>query len=105
MASGLNILHAIISITEKIREALDKGKFAHGVFFDLKKAFDTVNHEVLLKQLYKYGIRGNTYEWFKSYLTDRLKFVSILGFDSDKLSIKHGVPQGVGTSSFSYLHQ
>ena len=41
--------HAIISITEKIREALDKGKFACGVFVDLQKAFDTVNHEVLLK--------------------------------------------------------
>ena len=42
----------------------------------------------------QYGIRGNTYEWFKSYLTDKLQFVSILGFDSDKLSIKHGIPQG-----------
>ena len=86
--------HAIISITEKIREALDKGKFACGVFVDLQKAFDTVNHEVLLKKLYQYGIRGNTYEWFKSYLRDRLQFVSVLGFDSYKLSIKHGVPQG-----------
>ena len=86
--------HAIISITEKIREALDKGKFACGVFVDLQKAFDTVNHEVLLNKLYQHGIRGNTYEWFKSYLTDRLQFVSILGFDSDKVSIKHGVPQG-----------
>ena len=87
-------MHAIISITEKIREALDKGKFACGVFVDLQKAFDTVNHEVLLTKLYQCGIRGNTYEWFKAYLTDRLQFVSILGFDSDKLSIKHGVPQG-----------
>ena len=86
--------HAIIIITEKIREALNKGKFSCGVFVDLQKAFDTVNHEVLLKKIYQYGIRGNTYEWFKSYLTDRLQFVSILGFDSDKLSIKHGVPQG-----------
>ena len=49
--------HAIISITEKIREALDKGKFACGVFVDLQKAFDTVNHEVVLKRLYQYGIR------------------------------------------------
>ena len=60
----------------------------------MQKVFDTVNHEVLLQKLYRYGIRGNTYEWFKSYLTDRLQFVSILGFDSDKLPIKHGVPQG-----------
>ena len=54
--------HAIIRITETIREALDKGKFACGVFVDLQKAFDTVNHKVLLKELYQYGIRGNTYE-------------------------------------------
>ena len=56
---------AIISITEKIREALE-GKFSCGVFVDLQKAFDTVNHEVLLQKLYRYGIRGKTYEWFKS---------------------------------------
>ena len=74
--------HAIISITEKIREALDNGKFACGVFVDLQKAFDTVNHEVPVQKLYRYGIRGNTYEWFKSYLTGRLKFVSILALDS-----------------------
>ena len=49
---------------------------------------------MLLQKLYRYAIRGNTYEWFKSYLTDRLQFVSILWFDSYKLSIKHGVPQG-----------
>ena len=86
--------HVIISITEKIREALNKGKCACSVFVDLQKTFDTVNHGVLLQKLYRYGIWGNTYEWFKSYLTDILQFVSILGFDSDKLSIKHGVPQG-----------
>ena len=73
--------HAIISITEKIREALDHDKFACGVFVDLQKAFDTVNHEILLKKLHRYGIQGATYDWFKSYLTDRLQFVSILGFD------------------------
>ena len=86
--------HAVISITEKIREALDKGNFACGIFVDLQKAFDTVNHNVLLKKLYQYGIRGAAYDWFKSYLTERLQFVSILGFDSEKLVIKHGVPQG-----------
>ena len=59
--------HAIISITEKIREALNEGKFACGVCVDLQKAFDKVNHEVILHKLYRYGIRGNTYEWFKSY--------------------------------------
>ena len=49
---------------------------------------------MLLQKLYQYGIRGNTYEWFKSYLTDKLQFDYIPGFDSQNLSIKHGVPQG-----------
>ena len=49
---------------------------------------------MLLQTLYRYGIRGPAYDWFKSYLTERLQFVSILGFDSEKLVIKHGVPQG-----------
>ena len=88
---------------EKIREALNKGKFAYGVFVDLQNAFDTVNHEVILQKLHRYGIRRNTYEWLKSYLTNRLQFVSILGFDADKLSIKHGVPQGSVSGLFFFL--
>ena len=86
--------HALISITEKVKEALDNNKFTCGVFIDLQKAFDTVNHEIILKKLYRYGIRGKMHDWFTSYLTDRLQFVSILGIDSDKLTIQHGVPQG-----------
>ncbi len=86
--------HALINITERIRRALDNSKFACGVFIDLQKAFDTVNHDILLQKLHKYGIRGQIYQWFKSYLTNRLQYVSILGFDSAKLPIKHGVPQG-----------
>ena len=86
--------HAVISITEKIKEALDNGKFTCGIFVDLQKAFYTVNHDILLQKLKNYGINGPAHAWFKSYLTDRLQFVSILGFDSDKLPIKHGVPQG-----------
>ena len=86
--------HALISITEKIREALDQGKIAIGVFIDLQKAFDTVNHSILLKKLHNYGIRGKMLDWFRSYLSNRQQFVSILGFDSKKMEIKHGVPQG-----------
>ena len=86
--------HALISITENVKKALDNNKFTCGVFIDLQKAFDTVNHEIILKKLYRYGIRGKTHDWFTSYLTDRLQFVSILGIDSNKLTIKHGVPQG-----------
>ena len=86
--------HTLINITETIRTALDEGKFACGVFVDFQKAFDTVNHSILLGKLHHYGIRGLALNWFKSYLSNREQFVSVLGFDSDKLIMKHGVPQG-----------
>ena len=86
--------HALIEITESIRKALDTGRFACGIFIDLQKAFDTVNHEILIDKLNYYGIRGNANKWFKSYLSNRSQFVSIQGHDSDHLPIQHGVPQG-----------
>ena len=86
--------HALINITEKIRESLDENKIACGIFVDLQKAFDTVNHKILLAKLYRYGIRGTTFEWFKSYLSNRYQYVSLLGFDSNRSKIEHGVPQG-----------
>ena len=52
--------HALISITEKIRESLDNNEYSCGVFFDFEKAFDTVNHNILLKKLHHYEIRGIT---------------------------------------------
>ena len=86
--------HALIDITETIRRALDDKKFACGVFVDLQKAFDTVNHDILIDKLDHYGIRGASKNWFSSYLTNRSQFVSILGFDSSTKPIPHGVPQG-----------
>ena len=86
--------HALIDITENIRHALDKQQVDCGIFVDLQKAFDTVNHDILLRKLNHYGIRGIANDWFCSYLSNRTQFVSILGFDSDPKHIKHGVPQG-----------
>ena len=86
--------HALIDITENIRKALDNKSFACGIFVDLQKAFDTVNHNILLKKLDYYGIRGTVNDWFASYLNNRSQFVSLLGFHSETKIIKHGVPQG-----------
>ena len=86
--------HALFSLTEMIREALDSSNFACGIFIDLQKAFDTVDHQILLKKMEHYGIRGLANNWFKSYLTNRQQFVSINGFNSSKQTMKYGVPQG-----------
>ena len=87
-------MHNLISLTEKLRSALDKGEFSCGVFLDLQKAFDTVDHEVLLDKLQHYGIRGVANEWFRSFLTGRKQFVFISDFKSNTKEIKFGVPQG-----------
>ena len=86
--------HALLSIVETIREAMDNKLFSCGVFIDLEKAFDTVNHKILLSKLSYYGIRGNANTWFESYLTGRTQSVCINGKLSTKCSITCGVPQG-----------
>uniref|UniRef100_A0A7M5VBW5 Reverse transcriptase domain-containing protein n=1 Tax=Clytia hemisphaerica TaxID=252671 RepID=A0A7M5VBW5_9CNID len=91
---GHSTTHTLMNILERIREHLDGGGFACGVFVDLQKAFDTVDHEILISKLDHYGIRGNTKAWFKSYLSDRSQYVSISGTNSNHKPIKHGVPQG-----------
>ena len=86
-------VHALISITESIRSALDESKYVCGIFVDLQKAFDTVNHKSLLDKLH-HGIRGIMNEWLKSYLQGRKQIVSINGVESELRELKHGVPQG-----------
>ena len=63
------------------------------VYTDLEKAFDAVDHQILLQQLYHYGIRGLAHNWFQSYLFNRQPFVFISGSSSELMSIKCGVPQ------------
>ena len=86
--------HALVNITENIRKALDGGNIGCGIFVDLQKAFDTVDHQILLTKLNHYGIRGVSNDWFKSYLSNRNQYVSINGFDSGLAAINCGVPQG-----------
>ena len=86
--------HALINITENIRKALDDGNTGCGVFVDLQKAFDTVDHQILLAKLNHYGIHGVSNDWFKSYLFNRNQYVFINDFDSGITTINCGVPQG-----------
>ena len=82
-----------MEITERIKESIDEGKFGCGIFIDLKKAFDTVNHKILLSKMEHYGIRGISLDWFQSYLAGRKQFVSINGKNSELRDIRCEVPQ------------
>ena len=86
--------HALISTVEYLKTHLDSGKLVGGIFIDLQKAFDTVNHKILCEKLAYYGFRGKTIQLIESFLTNRKQFVSINGFDSSKLNVQCGVPQG-----------
>ena len=86
--------HALLSIIEEVRKNLDNGIYSCGVFVDLEKAFDTVNHQILLSKLDHYGIRDNALKWLKSYLSNRKQFVNLNGENSKNENISCGVPQG-----------
>ena len=86
--------HAILDIVNTIQTNMDKRLFSCGVFIDLKKAFDTVDHKILLDKLYHYGFRGIINKWFSSYLEDRTQTTQIGSFISPEKNITFGVPQG-----------
>ena len=85
---------ALMLLVDKILKALHEGEYVLGVFIDFSKAFDTVDHEILLRKLWHYGIRDNTYNWVKSYLSKRTQYVSYNSTESSRQSITCGVPQG-----------
>ena len=86
--------HALLALTEEVRKALDDNLLAVGVFIDLQKSFDTVDHYILLNKLDHYGVRGVANRWFKSYLMNRKQFVTINGSNSNLENMQFGVPQG-----------
>uniref|UniRef100_A0A669CTI2 Reverse transcriptase domain-containing protein n=1 Tax=Oreochromis niloticus TaxID=8128 RepID=A0A669CTI2_ORENI len=74
--------------------ATDNNKYTIGVFIDLKKAFDTMQHSILISKLNTYGVRGIALNWLSSYLENRTQYVHYLGNSSERLKIECGVPQG-----------
>ena len=91
---GHSTEHAILDIVNAIQSNMDKGSFSCGFFIDLKKAFDTVDHNILLKKLDFYGFRGMIQDWFESYLRERTQ-VTIVGQNTiNIMNITCGIPQG-----------
>ena len=86
--------HAFIDITENTRKALDDCNIDFGAFVDLRRAFDTVDHQILLAKLNHYGIHRVSNDWFIFCLSKLYQYVSISGYDSGLAAINCGVPQG-----------
>ena len=91
---GLSTEFAINSLLSNIIECLENKQIGFCILLDFAKAFDTVNHEILLAKLDYYGIRGTAYEWFKSYLSNRMQCTEIGNTRSKFDYVKCGVPQG-----------
>ena len=91
---GKSCVDAIASLNRFIYKGLDERKFVVSLFLDLRKAYDTVNHEILLDKLYAYGVRDIALNWFRSYLSNRKHRVRIGNYFSEWKTISIGIPQG-----------
>jgi hypothetical protein len=94
---------ALQCLSNKITEVIDNKKYTIGVLLDLSKAFDTVNHKILLKKLQHYGIRGLALDWIMSYLSGRQQLVEYNGTSSSNNEVICGVPQGLVLGPLLFL--
>ena len=85
---------ALLALMDELTKALENKDYVVGIFLDFSKAFDTVNHIILLHKLYHYGVRGSALLWFESYLSGRKQYVTYNGVASTVKTIECGVPQG-----------
>ena len=91
---GYSTEYAILETVEKLKSAVDDQKITCAIFFDFSKAFNTINHHILLEKLYKYGITRLPNAWFLSYITNRKQNVKVGNTESSLKTIRCGVPQG-----------
>ena len=86
--------HAILQLVEQINQSFEKNEFTLAVFVDLSKAFDTVEHQILLKKNKYYGIAENNLRWFENYLKDRKQIISSQHNSTKKDTFRCSVSQG-----------
>lgn len=101
--TGCSTLTATCEMVDEIYSSLDKRKFSGALFLDLKKAFDTINHVLLLRKLECYGIRGKALLLLENYLGNRQQFVTVNGERSCLRNISIGVPQGSNLGPLLFL--
>ena len=94
---------ALLNLTNEWLYNMDNGLMSGVLFLDLKKAFDTVDHEILISKLELYGVRGTNLEWFKSYVRNRKPICAISGKLSQSKDIRCGVPQGSNLGPILFL--
>ena len=87
-------IQAVLEVVDSIYQHWDDNEIIVGIYLDLQKAFDTVNHSILLQKLHHYGIRGTILEWFTSYLYQRKQFTVLQDNYSELKTVRIGVPQG-----------
>jgi hypothetical protein len=92
--SNKNTTQAIINHLQYLYNNIDSNFIVFTLFLDFRKAFDCVDHQILLSKLRSYGLRGIAIDWFTSYLSNRKQCVTVNGIQSTMLTISHGVPQG-----------
>ena len=95
--------HAVIELVDKVSKAIDKGEYTIGIFLDLSKAFDTINHKILIKKLEHYGIRGITQLWFKDYLENRKQIVKYDQVRSNEMVIRSGTDTTQTTMTYTKI--
>ena len=101
--SKYSITHALLLLTDKIQRSIDNGSYSCGIFLDLCKAFDTVDHKNLFAKLEYCGIRGVVNDWFAFFLSSRRQFVCLPGTNSDNQTATCRVPQGSVLDSLLFL--
>ena len=95
--------HAILLLVNQLYQSFDENKFTLGIFIDLSKAFDTVDHKILTKKLELYGIKVSNLGWFESYLSNRKQFIKYGDKQTNIETITCGIPQGSILGSLLFL--